>query len=88
MVRDGVVVTAPHRLHVVRPGDRARELARQRKARYRRRLKEGLTVVPVEVSNGTDLLVETRWLAIERSGDRREIGDAVSRMLEDAAKGR
>jgi hypothetical protein len=35
-----------------------------------------------------DLLVATKWLAEDRTSDRSAIGQAISAMIKDAAKGR
>jgi hypothetical protein len=58
-----------------------------RKRRYRARLRQGLIVVEVEVSNEViELLLDTNYLALEVSEDRRAIGQAIGEMLNDAAK--
>jgi hypothetical protein len=67
------------------PSARLRRTNRQRA--YRSRVRNGQTVAPVEVdADIVDLLVRLRWLDDRRAGDRNAVGQAISRMLVDAAR--
>jgi hypothetical protein len=53
---------------------------------YRRRLRAGLVVAPVEVgSDIIDLLIRTGWLAECDAIDKAAIGRAVGEILRDAS---
>ena len=82
------ISTKPPMLHrpPARPPDRQRARRRLRQQRYRQRVRDGRIVAPVPVDAATiDFLVRTRWLAECDADDRRKIGDAIARMLKDAA---
>jgi hypothetical protein len=65
---------------------RARLARAQRKARYRQRQRDGRMTVTVEIgSEVVDLLVRTGWLPQREVHDRREIAEAVTRLLDTAA---
>jgi hypothetical protein len=65
-----------------------RSPASARKAGYRRRLRDGCMVVPIEIDGELiDWLIAVRWLEPAKADDRREIGAAIRRMLADAARG-
>ncbi|MGV7215036.1 hypothetical protein [Bradyrhizobium sp. UFLA05-112] len=62
------------------------ERRRARKARYRQRQRDGVMTAQIEVgSQVIDLLVRTGWLPPREVHDRREISEAIARMLRDAA---
>ncbi len=55
-----------------------------RNRRYRRRLREGLTVAPVEVpANVIDALIDHEWLAEDEAGDPHCLGEAVLKAAEE-----
>ena len=67
--------------------ERQRRRAAQRKREYRHRLAAGVVVVPVPVSRDViGMLLDLHWLPVEASEDRSRIGDAIARLLDDAAK--
>ena len=58
-----------------------------RKRRYRARLRRGLIVVDVEVSNEIiALLIDTRYPEIGESEDRGAIATAIAEMLDDVGR--
>jgi hypothetical protein len=66
--------------------ERLRHTRRQRA--YRARMRNGQMVAPVEVgADILDLLVRLRWLDDRLAGDRIAVGQAITRMLLDAARG-
>jgi hypothetical protein len=68
------------------PSKQARHTRRQRV--YRSRVRNGLTVIPVEVgADILDLLVRLRWLDDRLADDRNAVGRAITRMLLDVAEG-
>ncbi|OKO73747.1 hypothetical protein AC629_36400 [Bradyrhizobium sp. NAS80.1] len=75
----------PHRS--TSPGATRAQLARaRRKARYRQRQRDGKMTAQIEFdSQVVDLLVRTGWLPPREVHDRREISEAIERMLADAA---
>jgi hypothetical protein len=73
-----------------RPPKVLADRARQRRAAwmrtYRRRIKAGLVVVPVEVDSAIlDLLCRTGWLAESGASDKAAIGRAIAEILRDAS---
>jgi hypothetical protein len=73
-------------LHRPTRADRRRPAATRRQQRYRRRLRDGVMPITVEVDAAiVDLLVETRWLGERDCGDRAKIAAALNEMLVDAA---
>jgi hypothetical protein len=65
--------------------DRARRAAQQR--RHRLRLAAGRRVYPVELDGRSiDFLISLHWLDPAKAADDREVGDAIRRMVADAAK--
>jgi hypothetical protein len=53
---------------------------------YRRRIKAGLIVAPVEVDSAIlDLLCRTGWLAESGASDKAAVGRAISEILRDAS---
>ena len=72
------------------PSTRREALRRLRDARHRRRLKQGLAVVPVEVSaDVVNWLLRIHWLSEDKadSGDARLIGARLAAGLAASAKG-
>lgn len=67
--------------------DRKRALRRARdRRRYRREL-AGLAVAPVPFSSAVvDYLVKFEWLKGDEKTDKRCIGDAISRAMQEAAE--
>jgi hypothetical protein len=66
--------------------DRARRARWQRA--YRARYAAGCICASAPVSGDVvDMLIQLRWLEETKAGDRYEVGRAIARMLEDAAKG-
>jgi hypothetical protein len=58
------------------------EMSAVRQARMRARQRKGVIVAPVEVPPRlVETLLELHWLRSEASENRREIGDAIARML-------
>jgi hypothetical protein len=69
------------------PADRRRRRAAERQRRYRERLRTGDVVVRVEVPVVViTMLLDLGWLQAEESEDRRQIGEAIARLLPDAAR--
>lgn len=66
----------------------ARPPATVRKARYRDRQRRGVVCpLGIEVSAiGLDFLVSTQWLREEDATDPREIGRAITAMIEDSGR--
>ena len=61
--------------------------ANERKRRYRQRQRAGISIAPTPVSNEIiALLIDTGWLALAESEDVRRVGEAIFKMLSDAAK--
>jgi hypothetical protein len=59
---------------------------RARHARYRQRLKASVIVAPVEIGEDVvGMLVRLKWITERDAADRGKVGDAVARMLRDAA---
>ncbi len=55
-----------------------------RNRRYRRRLREGLTVAPVEVpASVINTLIDRGWLAEDEAGDPHCLGEAVLKAAEE-----
>jgi hypothetical protein len=53
---------------------------------YRRRIKAGLMLAPVEVDSAIlDLLIRTGWLAESGASDKAAIGQAIGEILRDAS---
>ena len=53
---------------------------------WRRRVKAGLIVVPVEVDSAIlDLLIRTGWLGESGASDKAAIGRAIGEILRDAS---
>ena len=70
------------------PGRRTAQ-RRKRDARYRRRARESVMVVPIEVGAGVlDFLIRTRWLDELDAGDKHAIAAAIGAMLKASAEGR
>jgi hypothetical protein len=66
-----------------------RKQAAQRKRRYRARLARGGGVLNVPIQNMnalTEVLLNLKWLAYEKSEDRRAVSAAVGEMLDDLAR--
>ena len=60
--------------------------ARERKRLYRQRQAAGVVTCMVEVdADVVDFLIRTEWLGEREAGDRRQVGEAVARMLRDSA---
>jgi len=78
-------MTAARHLALV-PGARHR---RERKRRYRARLKDvtlfGMVTIPV-THDVIGMLIDLHWLPVEASEDRSRIADAIARLLNDVAK--
>ncbi|MCK1303894.1 hypothetical protein IVB33_39870 [Bradyrhizobium sp. 24] len=71
-------------MHKRTPSD-DRNAAKQR--RYRERLAKAEVLIPVRVGpRGIDLLIRLHYLPPRDSHAREQIGEAVSRMLADAAE--
>jgi hypothetical protein len=71
-----------------RPDQYRRRPDAERKARHRDRQRRGV-VCPkgVEVSAvGIDFLIRTQWLRPEDAGNLHEVGDAISRLIEDSGR--
>ena len=67
---------------------RSRNAEAQRKRRYRRLLKDGGAClrVPVKDINAViDAVIDTNWLPESASEDRKQVGEAVGRMVDDLA---
>lgn len=69
------------------PTDRRRlAAATARQRRYRRRLRDGVMPIQIDITADTvDMLVVLRWLAERDVGDKTAIARAVEAMLADAA---
>jgi hypothetical protein len=66
---------------------RTAKAAALRQKRHRRLVRDGLAVAPVCYSaDVVEMLVRLHWLREADAGDRRKIGDAITRMLADTAK--
>ena len=65
----------------------AKRNGNERKRRYRQRQRAGISIAPTPVSNEIiALLIDTGWLALAESEDVRRVGEAIFKMLSDAAK--
>ena len=65
---------------------RPRRPARERKRRYRARQASGVATCTVEYdADVVNFLVRTEWLTEREAADRRQVGEAVGRMLRDSA---
>jgi hypothetical protein len=72
---------------VARPGARSRARRAARDRRHRQRMRDGRTVVGVEIdARVLELLVRLRWLAERDAADRGAVGQAIAAMLQDAAR--
>ena len=68
-------------------GNARRAAGSARKARYRARLRDGVIVVGVPVTNEViGLLLDTNYLALAESEDRGAIAVAIGEMLRDASQ--
>jgi hypothetical protein len=66
-----------------------RRQASARTRRARRRAREGKAMAMFEYdARVLNFLIETRWLAESDAGDKAKIGEAVTRMVADAAEAR
>ncbi len=66
------------------PDDRRRELQKLRARRHRRRERENLQNLSLDVPCATiNRLVDDGYLALELAGDRRAVGRAIEELLAD-----
>jgi hypothetical protein len=77
-------------LHKLEPPPSVR--ARQRRAQwqrdYRARYDAGVIVAPTPISGEVvNMLIRLKWLEEAKARDRYEIGRALARMVEEAARG-
>ena len=60
-----------------------------RKRRHRRRQREGVTVVQIEVpASDLDPLIDGGWLDEDESGDKNRLGEAILRAAEERIRQR
>ncbi len=60
-----------------------------RNRRYRRRLREDLTLAPVEVpASVMEALIDVGWLAEDDAGDPHRLGEAVLKAAEEGLRQR
>ncbi len=65
---------------------RPRRPARERKRRYRQRQAAGRMAVTVEIDGAVlDLLIACEWIGEREAADRRQVGEAVGRLLAASA---
>ena len=84
--RSGVSKTGGGERGVRRQRNAARRAASARQARYRRRLRDGLMPVTIEIDTAIiNLLIETKWLAEPDVADRHRIEAAIEGLLKASA---
>ena len=75
------------RPHSSSHGTTTAELRRLRDQRHRQRVKAHKRIAMVEYDGSIlDLLLRTGWASEEQLGDARAVGEALGRMLADAAR--
>ncbi len=69
---------------LIDPDDRRRELQRLRARRYRRRERDNLQNLSLDVPCSTiNRLIDDGYLVVEHAGDRRAVGRAIEGLLAD-----